>query len=409
MKILERLILSIVLIGATALVAHAGASVWGRVVADTDPGSGISSSCDVATGDGDICAEDDIQAVDDIDVGDDLTVTDDTTMGGDLALTGTLTGNTIDLGDDDPILFGAGDDTQCEYDSAQTPDSFVCGLGSDSRVFLVKEKADIAVDWAIAQQTNPTLAVASADSSAKDYISFTHDQTNAVVATNAGGIKLFPPTLTSGGTADFGLQVTQTLNDTGAAGGSDLYDALEVDITETDVTGWDTVNLLSLKVAGTSHFTVADDGTTSIGNYTTISGDTITSGGTDDYGLSIAQALNDTGAAGGSDVYRGLKINVTETDTTGWDSVYLIDAQVGGTSEFKVESNGNIESAGGTFKILGSGDGIGWTAAASANQACKTTCGGTGSCVFGYDIGTTALVDCEAATADSCICAGPAS
>jgi len=81
-----------------------------------------------------------------------------------------------------------------------------------------------------------------------------------------------------------------------------------------------------------------------------------------------------------------------------------------GTSQFdeKVTIAGGVEMTG-TLQVLGSADNVGWTRAAAANTACKTTCAGTGSCVFGYDAGGTTLVDCESADADSCICAGPAS
>lgn len=47
---------------------------------------------------------------------------------------------------------------------------------------------------------------------------------------------------------------------------------------------------------------------------------------------------------------------------------------------------------------------LGWAAVAGANTACNTTC--TSACVVGYDIGTTALVSCSSALADSCLCAG---
>jgi len=75
-------------------------------------------------------------------------------------------------------------------------------------------------------------------------------------------------------------------------------------------------------------------------------GDTYASGGTDDRTLDIAATLNDSGAAGGSDVFRALKVNITETDTTGWDSVYLADFQVGGTSKFSVSNAGVLTTAG---------------------------------------------------------------
>lgn len=51
---------------------------------------------------------------------------------------------------------------------------------------------------------------------------------------------------------------------------------------------------------------------------------------------------------------------------------------------------------------------LGLDAASGANTACDTTCAvADGACVFGFDAGTTALVDCASALADTCICAEP--
>lgn len=47
---------------------------------------------------------------------------------------------------------------------------------------------------------------------------------------------------------------------------------------------------------------------------------------------------------------------------------------------------------------------LGWVAVAVGNQACNTTC--TSACVIGFDITGVALVSCDSAAADSCICAG---
>src|SRR3989338_6099491 len=105
----------------------------------------------------------------------------------------------------------------------------------------------------------------------------------------------------------------------------------------------------NLAVTGTSDLAgnVSDSGGVfTIADNTDITAAAITSGGTDDYALNITQTLNDTGAAGGSDVYRGIKLNVTETDKTGWNNVYLADLQVGGTSKFSVDDSGNIITAG---------------------------------------------------------------
>ena len=107
--------------------------------------------------------------------------------------------------------------------------------------------------------------------------------------------------------------------------------------------------LSSLTVTGTSDLqgNVSDSaGTYTIADNMDMTPAALTSGGTDDYALSIAQTLNDTEAAGGSDIYRGIKVNITGTDTTGWDNVYLMDLQVDDTSQFSVDNSGNIVTAG---------------------------------------------------------------
>jgi len=80
-----------------------------------------------------------------------------------------------------------------------------------------------------------------------------------------------------------------------------------------------------------------------VDHFATVTGDALTSGGTDDYTLSIAQTLNDTGAAGGSDVYRGIKLDITQTDITGWDSVYLMDLMADASSVFTVTTDGGLD------------------------------------------------------------------
>lgn len=62
-----------------------------------------------------------------------------------------------------------------------------------------------------------------------------------------------------------------------------------------------------------------------------------------------------------------------------------------------VKSTGAIESDATT---------LGLDAASGANTACSTTCAvADGACLFGFDAGTTALVDCASALADTCVCA----
>jgi hypothetical protein len=67
-----------------------------------------------------------------------------------------------------------------------------------------------------------------------------------------------------------------------------------------------------------------------------------TSGGTNDFGFNATTTLNDAGAAGGSDVFRLYKGNITATDVTGWDSVYLMDLQLDTVSKFSVTSAGTV-------------------------------------------------------------------
>ena len=129
---------------------------------------------------------------------------------------------------------------------------------------------------------NPTMffhSVTDPDVSNNQWGSITHDQENIVISTGANvgtgsvpttdvnGVSIEPSALTSGGTGDFGLRVTRTLNDSGAAGGSDLFEGLEVDITTTDTTGWNTVRLLSLKDDGAVKLYVNQ-----VGALTTLSG-----------------------------------------------------------------------------------------------------------------------------------------
>lgn len=64
----------------------------------------------------------------------------------------------------------------------------------------------------------------------------------------------------------------------------------------------------------------------------------------------------------------------------------------------------NDKSANFTGAIKSTATNLGWQSRAGANTACNTTCTAAHGCVFGYDIGTTAVVDCTSALADSCIC-----
>jgi hypothetical protein len=82
-------------------------------------------------------------------------------------------------------------------------------------------------------------------------------------------------------------------------------------------------------------------------NDVNIVGNTITTGTATDYALSITQTLNDSSAPGGTDVYTGIKFDLTETDITSWDNVYLADLLSDSASEFRVENDGDVLFSGG--------------------------------------------------------------
>lgn len=102
-----------------------------------------------------------------------------------------------------------------------------------------------------------------------------------------------------------------------------------------------------------SVLTVANLGTS--GLTTDLAGGSLTNAGNDDYTLSIASTLNDTVAAVGAELYNGIKFNLTETSKAGWNTVNLMDLQVGGASVFTVADTGDVDIVGTSSTILAIG------------------------------------------------------
>ena len=104
--------------------------------------------------------------------------------------------------------------------------------------------------------------------------------------------------------------------------------------------------LIQANDGGTS-ITVGDDDTATFAGSivgekdATITGTTLTSCSSDDKLISATQTLNQSVGGVGTQEYRMIKTNLTETAAGGWDNVYLIDQQVGGSSKFKVDNAGN--------------------------------------------------------------------
>ena len=65
--------------------------------------------------------------------------------------------------------------------------------------------------------------------------------------------------------------------------------------------------------------------------------------GTDDTTVDLIETLNlGSGEAGGSDVHYGIRYRQTQTDLTGWDSVYLMYLNGGSGKVIAVDNNANI-------------------------------------------------------------------
>lgn len=133
---------------------------------------------------------------------------------GNLSVDGTVDAQSLDPDDDDATCFGTGDDACFEFNAADmAPDSMVIGVGTDSRQLIIGESADVsgaaAADLAIAQQTNPTLNIHSADATdSADYVLMAHDQTNAVITPGQGSVQLAANAIVGIGTAATDYTVT---------------------------------------------------------------------------------------------------------------------------------------------------------------------------------------------------------
>ena len=97
-------------------------------------------------------------------------------------------GSDLPLDDDVQLQFGDDADAICVYDTGQTPDSLVCGLGTDSERLIVTTKALVGTDLGHADATNPTVTVT--DTTGADTVEMSHDGTVGLLTTNVGDLRL---------------------------------------------------------------------------------------------------------------------------------------------------------------------------------------------------------------------------
>lgn len=120
--------------------------------------------------------------------------------GGGIGGGGTVTGDTT-WNDGVGLYWGSLNDAVCLYDTVQTPDSWTCGVSSDSNRMLVTTQALAGVsDLGFPLASDPTITVT--DDTGAEAIELTHDTTDAQITSTAGDIGLNPAggdvTLSSG-------------------------------------------------------------------------------------------------------------------------------------------------------------------------------------------------------------------
>lgn len=94
--------------------------------------------------------------------------------------------------DDVPINFGTADDVYCSYNTSQTPDSFLCGMGADSNAFILTQVADVGTDYTFADLGTTALVIQNADqTNVNKRIWFYHDGSNGIIETGVGDVS-FP-------------------------------------------------------------------------------------------------------------------------------------------------------------------------------------------------------------------------
>lgn len=255
-----------------------------------------------------------------------------------------------------------------------TPDALSMYLDTSSRNFIISERGDEAMDMAHAQSDNPTLFIHSSDATdTSQWLSFAHNQSDGVIDVGKGNLaldsdvsvagdlnidgNLFLPngelTLKNGtsvkvrnaaDTDDIVLFHTNSNNDLFLGYYGNKFSSIQTGINTSFFIG--SGRLLSSGGADLSIYpgnSIVDKRVTFYNaGGAEITADELTSSTIDDYGLKITQALNDSSVAGGSDVYRALYTNVTETDTTGWNDVYLFDLLTDGVSKFNVADSGDV-------------------------------------------------------------------
>lgn len=103
-------------------------------------------------------------------------------------------GNIVTVEDNVQIALGTSSDSRFLYSTLQTPDSLMMGVPGTTNALAIVETADVAFDFAHTLQVNPTVFFHSENQSTVEWLGITHDQTDGLITTGAGGLMLTPTT-----------------------------------------------------------------------------------------------------------------------------------------------------------------------------------------------------------------------
>jgi len=133
-----------------------------------------------------------------------------------LTLGGAVTGD-VHVNDDAYVSFGntyASPDAKMGWNTAQTVDGLYIATSTAQNTAILAELGDVAYDFAHGAATNPTLFVHSAAQSTTQWLSLSHDQTNAVIDVGTGVVSIPDGISTAGITATSFVIGANTLDTT---------------------------------------------------------------------------------------------------------------------------------------------------------------------------------------------------
>lgn len=95
--------------------------------------------------------------------------------------------------DDEVLYFGDGSDTGIVFSTFQTQDALWIGVSEATRHLHIGDLTDRSTDFGLSSESNPTLFIHSANQAGlTEYLKLQHDQTNALITTGTGSLKLRP-------------------------------------------------------------------------------------------------------------------------------------------------------------------------------------------------------------------------